>query len=295
MNNVRAIAKLSEQELRAGILGGKGSWHDEYRHSAMVFAGGFPFELTEGDLLTIFSQFGEIVDIRLVRDKDTGKSKGFAFLKYEDQRSTDLAVDNLNGATVADRTLRVDHIKSYRRPEIDEKNLPGTDLDMVRRKRDLEDAFGGNAAPEIVGKSVAEMQKLLDAVRGVEGPLSTGEVEDAAESDDGDEVSDTGLDPEDPMYPYMLEAKRELKRDERSQRKADKKHKSKSKKNMDRSSTSTRRRHHGDDPVEDRDRRDRDRLSSSSRRKDDGRYDRHDHGRRSSRRYDDEDDRDRRR
>jgi len=45
-------------------------------------------------------RYGEIVNINLVRDKDTGKSKGFAFVCYEDQRSTILAVDNLNGAKV---------------------------------------------------------------------------------------------------------------------------------------------------------------------------------------------------
>jgi len=47
-----------------------------------------------------FVRYGEIVNINLVRDKDTGKSKGFAFVCYEDQRSTILAVDNLNGAKV---------------------------------------------------------------------------------------------------------------------------------------------------------------------------------------------------
>jgi hypothetical protein len=35
---------------------------------------------------------GEVVDVNLVRDKGTGKSKGFAFIAYEDQRSTNLAV-----------------------------------------------------------------------------------------------------------------------------------------------------------------------------------------------------------
>ena len=44
---------------------------------------------------TVF-RYGEIVNINLVRDKDTGKSKGFCFICYEDQRSTILAVDNLN-------------------------------------------------------------------------------------------------------------------------------------------------------------------------------------------------------
>lgn len=38
------------------------------------------------------NRYGEIVDVNLVRDKGTGKSKGFAFVAYEDQRSTILAV-----------------------------------------------------------------------------------------------------------------------------------------------------------------------------------------------------------
>lgn len=57
------------------------------------------------------SQFGEPTYINLVRDKETGKSKGFAFIKYEDQRSTDLAVDNLGGAKIMDRILKVDHTR----------------------------------------------------------------------------------------------------------------------------------------------------------------------------------------
>lgn len=51
------------------------------------------------------------------RDKDTGNRKGFAFLMYEDQRSTVLAVDNLNGAKVLEKTLRVDHVKNYKQPK----------------------------------------------------------------------------------------------------------------------------------------------------------------------------------
>ena len=45
-------------------------------------------------------RYGELVDVRLMRDKKTGKSRGFAFVAYEDQRSTVLAVDNFNGAEV---------------------------------------------------------------------------------------------------------------------------------------------------------------------------------------------------
>jgi RNA-binding motif X-linked protein 2 len=64
----------------------------------------------------VFSEFGEIVDLRLMRDKETGKSRGFAFLAYQDQRSTILAVDNFNGVEICGRVLRVDHVKKYQPP-----------------------------------------------------------------------------------------------------------------------------------------------------------------------------------
>lgn len=40
------------------------------------------------------------MNLNLIRDKETGKQKGFCFVCYEDQRSTDLAVDNFNGIKV---------------------------------------------------------------------------------------------------------------------------------------------------------------------------------------------------
>lgn len=43
-------------------------------------------------MILVNPRYGEVVDVNLVRDKGTGKSKGFAFLAYEDQRSTNLAV-----------------------------------------------------------------------------------------------------------------------------------------------------------------------------------------------------------
>jgi RNA-binding motif X-linked protein 2 len=113
---VREINKINELELELGVSGA--SWHDEYKDSAYIFVGGLHYELTEGDVITIFSQYGEVMDLNMPRDKDTGKTKGFGFLMYEDQRSTVLAVDNLNGAKVLEKTLRVDHVKNYKQPKI---------------------------------------------------------------------------------------------------------------------------------------------------------------------------------
>jgi RNA-binding motif protein, X-linked 2 len=63
------------------------------------------------------SQFGEVDDIHLVREDDTGKSRGFGFVKYEDARSCVLAVDNLIGSQILGRSLRVDHVEQYRLPK----------------------------------------------------------------------------------------------------------------------------------------------------------------------------------
>lgn len=61
------------------------------------------------------------------RDKDTGKSRGFAFLAYEDQRSTVLAVDNLSGARVAGRVIKVDHVDNYKIKRAEARALNSTD------------------------------------------------------------------------------------------------------------------------------------------------------------------------
>lgn len=92
------MTKLVESELKPGSS--KRSWHDLYKDSAWIYVGRLPFKLSEGDIICVFSQFGEIVNINLVRDKKTGQSRGFCFICYEDQRSTVLAVDNFNGIKV---------------------------------------------------------------------------------------------------------------------------------------------------------------------------------------------------
>lgn len=113
---MRNITKLNEREIELGIES-KNSWHNLYKDSAWIFIGGLSFDLSEGDIICVFSQYGEVVNINLVRDKATGKSKGFAFLCYEDQRSTILAVDNLNGVKITGRIVRVDHVQKYRLPK----------------------------------------------------------------------------------------------------------------------------------------------------------------------------------
>ncbi|EGD93225.1 RNA binding domain-containing protein [Trichophyton tonsurans CBS 112818] len=141
MNAIRQIEALNKRELENAVPP-EASWHADYRDTAYIYIGGLPFDISEGDILTIFSQYGNPVHLNLVRDKETGKSRGFAFLKYEDQRSTDLAVDNLGGATVLGRVLRVDHVRYKRRDdEGTEDNLVNVDEngEMMESDRDAEE------------------------------------------------------------------------------------------------------------------------------------------------------------
>ncbi|KAG0838105.1 hypothetical protein G6F18_004646 [Rhizopus arrhizus] len=124
-NREAEIQRINQREISSGNWSDDASWHAQYKDSAWIFAGGMSYDLTEGDIVCIFSQYGEIMHVLLVRDRKTGKSKGFAFLQYEDQRSTILAVDNLNGATVLGRVLRVDHSfgpKKHKRRDDDEES-----------------------------------------------------------------------------------------------------------------------------------------------------------------------------
>merc|ERR1719167_1809239 len=140
--------KMNERELAAEVAGTKNSWHQEYKDSAWVFLGGLPYEMTEGDVICMFSQYGEPVHINLIRDHNTGKSKGFGFLCYMDQRSTVLAVDNLNGIKVLGRTIRVDHVHNYKLPKDLEK------LDQDKRK-----LFEEGCAPKELSPSKREERR----------------------------------------------------------------------------------------------------------------------------------------
>uniref|UniRef100_A0A3Q2VHK2 RRM domain-containing protein n=3 Tax=Haplochromini TaxID=319058 RepID=A0A3Q2VHK2_HAPBU len=55
LTKVKLINELNEREASLGVNESV-SWHSEYKDSAWVFVGGFPYELTEGDLICVFSQ-----------------------------------------------------------------------------------------------------------------------------------------------------------------------------------------------------------------------------------------------
>ena len=121
MNVIQEITRINDLELQKGIVNTSASWHNKYAESAWVYFR-VPTALSEGDVLAVMSQWGEIEDINLVREENkegtgTGKSRGFGFLKYEDSRSCILAVDNFCGSKVLGFSIRVDHVEKYKLPK----------------------------------------------------------------------------------------------------------------------------------------------------------------------------------
>lgn len=72
-----------------------------------IFIGGFPHFFTEDQVLDIMHPFGEIKTFDLVRDKSTGKSKGYGFCVYAEPSVTDVACNALNGFKLGERSLTV--------------------------------------------------------------------------------------------------------------------------------------------------------------------------------------------
>lgn len=179
------------------------SRHDDFKDSAYIYVGGIPYELTEGDIICVFSQYGEILDMNMPRDGETGKPKGFCFLKYDDQRSTVLAVDNFNGATLLGRTLRVDHSRDYRQKTKRKKRHDDSESEESEVELDEE------GKPRIKGFNVAPKGWLDPPVE--------------AQSESEDDSLEEGIDPDDPMREYLIEKRRE----ERGSGKKEKKHRSK--------------------------------------------------------------------
>lgn len=138
------IQKINDKELQSGILSPSQSWHNEYKDTAYIYIGNLNRELTEGDILTVFSEYGVPVDVILSRDENTGESQGFAYLKYEDQRSTILAVDNLNGFKIGGRALKIDH--TFYRP----KNSLRKYYEVVKEELDRDIISKENADKVIV-------------------------------------------------------------------------------------------------------------------------------------------------
>jgi len=80
-----------------------------------IFVGSLPFSIEEADLRESFEAYGAVDSVKIITDKFTGRSKGFGFVEMPNDSEAQKAIDELNGAVVAGRTIVVN--KSEPKPE----------------------------------------------------------------------------------------------------------------------------------------------------------------------------------
>jgi cold-inducible RNA-binding protein len=76
-----------------------------------LYVGGLPYQTTEQDLIELFEQVGQVTEVSIITDRDTGRSKGFGFVEMSDQQAARTAIERLNGATLGDRTITVNEAR----------------------------------------------------------------------------------------------------------------------------------------------------------------------------------------
>jgi RNA recognition motif-containing protein len=75
--------------------------------SAKIFVGNLDFKTTRDEIQTLFSQVGEIRDIFLPNDRDTGRPRGFAFVEYANDEDAAKAIERFDRYEMNGRALRV--------------------------------------------------------------------------------------------------------------------------------------------------------------------------------------------
>lgn len=80
-----------------------------------VYVGNLPYSVTQEDLTDLFSPYGPITEIKLIKDRDTGRSKGFAFVSFENQTSAQSAL-KLDGTDFQNRRLNVNLARENTKP-----------------------------------------------------------------------------------------------------------------------------------------------------------------------------------
>ena len=72
-----------------------------------IYVGNLNFRTTEDGLRDLFSQHGDVTDVRIIIDRETRRSRGFGFVEMSDDASADAAIDALNNFDLDGRPLKV--------------------------------------------------------------------------------------------------------------------------------------------------------------------------------------------
>nr|XP_024400966.1 splicing factor U2af large subunit B-like isoform X5 [Physcomitrium patens] len=131
-----------------------------------IFVGGLPYYLSEEQIMDLLSSFGHLRAFDLVKDRDTGNSKGYGFCVYQDPSVMDIACAALNGLKMGDRTLTVRRASASfmgfsGQPKPDQSNIIVQAQQQIALQKMVLSASGANAIGLGLGMSVGGMFPVL--------------------------------------------------------------------------------------------------------------------------------------
>lgn len=74
---------------------------------AKLYVGNLSYSMTEDELRTMFAEAGSVTSVSLIKDRDSGQSKGFAFIEMSSQAEAEQAIKLFNGKSYDNRELKV--------------------------------------------------------------------------------------------------------------------------------------------------------------------------------------------
>ncbi|MGL6227315.1 MAG: RNA recognition motif domain-containing protein [Thermoguttaceae bacterium] len=76
-----------------------------------LYVGNLSYRTTEDELREKFEQYGSVDSVSIIMDRDSGRSKGFAFVEMSNRDEANAAINELNGATIGDRAIAVNEAR----------------------------------------------------------------------------------------------------------------------------------------------------------------------------------------
>ena len=78
---------------------------------AKIYVGNCSYDTTEQELRDVFSAYGEVSNVSVITDRDTGRPRGFAFVEMSDDAAAEAAIKGVNGTELGGRTLNVNQAR----------------------------------------------------------------------------------------------------------------------------------------------------------------------------------------
>jgi len=89
--------------------------------ASKLYVGGLAYSVTEEELKKLFSEHGTVASVAVIKDRDSGQSKGFGFVEMSTDEEAQAAIKELNGKDVSGRTINVNEA----RPQEDRRSNGG--------------------------------------------------------------------------------------------------------------------------------------------------------------------------